>query len=88
MTFHDVGRGQMPGESDDDLHLVALLWFWRVFIQTLSAIWGLGLPGDGEVSHGAVMNFDGFFQLHGASDLFPGDASRLRFISATAAAQR
>lgn len=34
------------------------------------------------------MNFDGFFQLGGASDLFRGDAGRLRCITATATEQR
>lgn len=35
----------MPCKSDDDLHFVVFLWFWRVFIQILSTVWGLGFLG-------------------------------------------
>lgn len=48
---------------------------------------GTWLLGNGEVGCGVMTNSDGFLQLDGASDLFRGEASRPRFITATAAAR-
>lgn len=78
----------MPCKSDDDLHFVVFLWVLESFHPNPQHRVGTWFLGNGEVGCGVMTNSNGFLQLDGAPDLFRGDASRPRFISATVAARR